>query len=82
MGDGRVTEMPRTTLVGSTRVGGVWVSTIHTADHGWETMAFPVDEEGTVTDWGEVYCDRYRDEDEALEGHFRACGVMAERGGV
>ena len=74
-------EWPKPTPqhVGSTRVGGFWVSTTHTIDHGWETMAFPCDEAGTVTDWGEVYCDRYATEEGAKAGHSLACDVMAER---
>lgn len=55
--------------VGSTQVGGVWVSTTHTADHGWETMVFPCDPQGTVTDWSERDCDRYENKDGAIQGH-------------
>ena len=74
-------EMPKPSLlhVGSTRVGGFWVSTTYTPDYGWETMAFPCDERGTVTDWSEAYCDRYDDESAAKVGHARACEVMACR---
>ena len=28
-----------------------------TCDHGLETMIFPCDKEGIVTDWDDVYCD-------------------------
>jgi hypothetical protein len=79
-----VVEMkkPSPQHVGSTRVGSrqgarVWVSTTWTADHGWETMAFPCDAEGGVTDWGEVFCDRYGSRDAAIEGHAAAVAQLA-----
>jgi hypothetical protein len=35
----------------------------------YETMVFTCDEDGTVNDWSEVFCDRYKTKGEALEGH-------------
>jgi hypothetical protein len=45
------------------------ISTTHTADHGWETMVFPCDQQGAVTDWSERDCDRYESKDGAIQGH-------------
>jgi len=64
--------------VASTVVGGYWVSTVWLGlDHSFgsgpplifETMVFPCDEKGNVTDWGDVDSERYSTEDEALSGH-------------
>lgn len=49
--------------------GGVFCVFEHNGNHyyadrayvpftGLETMIFPCDEEGQVTDWGDLYCDR------------------------
>jgi hypothetical protein len=35
----------------------------------FETMVFPTDEAGSVTDWMELYCDRYKTAAAAMEGH-------------
>lgn len=35
----------------------------------YETMVFPCDARGNVIDWSEDYCDRYKTEEQALEGH-------------
>ena len=39
--------------------------------HGleYETMAFACDAEGEVTNWFEMYCDKYDSEEEARKGH-------------
>ena len=46
-----------------------WVSTKNTFDHGWETMVFLSDENGTVLDWSELFCARYSVISEAGIGH-------------
>lgn len=40
-------------------------------DHGggFETMVFPCDEQGTVTDWMELDCRRYHSVEAARDGH-------------
>ena len=35
----------------------------------FETMVFPCDEQGTVTDWMELDCRRYRSVEAARDGH-------------
>jgi hypothetical protein len=47
------------------------VSTIESSDCGWETMIFPCDESGRVTSFLDVYCERYANRGEAVEGHAR-----------
>ena len=36
---------------------------------GWETLVFPADQLGNITDWGEVCGVRYSTEAEAIAGH-------------
>lgn len=47
----------------------VWIDTRYTADHGWETMVFKCDDEGNVSDWGELDWNIYDNEEEAIVGH-------------
>lgn len=50
-----------------------YVSTNDTFDHGFETMIFAFDlYSGKVTDWGELYAERYDTELAAAVGHTRA----------
>jgi hypothetical protein len=69
--------------VGSTVVGGRWWVITVFVGYGimYETMAFASDADGNVSEWGEVYCDRYETREEAIAGHKEACRVMAERCG-
>jgi hypothetical protein len=39
----------------------------------YETMVFPCDSDGAVTDWGELACNRYDSEAEARAGHAAMC---------
>jgi hypothetical protein len=64
-----------------------WVSTVDLGlDHSfgkgeplyWETMIFPCDDNGGVTDWGELYCNRYPTKQAAVEGHAYAVEHCAE----
>lgn len=57
---------------------GYWVSTVwlgldHSFGEGepliFETMVFPCDAEGRVTDWGDKDCERYSTEAAAKAGH-------------
>lgn len=41
-------------------------------DHAYETMVFAADNEGKVTDWMDLYCDRAASEVEAQSNHDRA----------
>jgi len=50
-----------------------FVSTNDTYDHGFETMIFPCDANGKITDWGELYAKVYDSIEEATEGHKNAC---------
>jgi hypothetical protein len=45
------------------------VSTCNTFDHGWETMVFPCKADGAVSDWGDLYTQRYATQEEAKIGH-------------
>ena len=46
-----------------------YIDSCFTADHGYETMVFPCDEKGNVTDWGELYCEIYDTQTEMEVGH-------------
>ncbi len=35
----------------------------------YETMVFPCDTDGNVTDWGDLHCDRYETYEQAVAGH-------------
>jgi hypothetical protein len=67
--------------VGSTVVGGRWwVSTVVVGfgiPH--ETMVFASDADGNVSEWGEVYCDRYETLEEAVAGHKEVVRLFVER---
>ena len=39
----------------------------------WETMVFPCTADGTVTDWGGLFCKRYSSPTDAVRGHSEAC---------
>lgn len=56
----------------------VWVDTCYTLDAGWETMVFPCDERGNVTDWGDLDCSRYYTASSAMAGHEIVCQVWAD----
>lgn len=43
----------------------------------FETMIFP-SENGDISDWGEVWADRYSTIDEAREGHAKAMQVVRD----
>lgn len=53
-----------------------FVSTNDTFDHGFETMIFRCNADGKVTDWGELFADRYDTIDEATTGHKVACDTF------
>lgn len=55
----------------------VWVDTCFTMDHGWETMVFPCDEQGNVTDRGDLDMNCYLDAESARAGHEFTCQVWA-----
>lgn len=38
-----------------------YIDSCYTFDHGYETMIFPCDSNGNVTDWGELYAEWYED---------------------
>ena len=56
----------------------VWVDTCFTYDHGFETMIFPCDEQGNVTDWGDLDMNLYSDAESAKRGHELTCKVWAD----
>lgn len=53
-------------LVSTVAIGGR-LGTL--ADYRYETMVFACDEQGKVTDWMDLQCDRYDFADEAMAGH-------------
>lgn len=56
----------------------VWVDTCFTLDHGFETMVFPCDEQGNVTDWGDLDMNLYPNAESAKMGHELTCKVWAD----
>lgn len=47
--------------------------------HGWETMVFPCDAEGNVTDWCEAFGTQWKDETEARLGHDKTVATFQPR---
>lgn len=45
------------------------VSTTCTVDAGYETMVFPSNQAEEIIDFGDIYCKRYSNEEEAIKGH-------------
>ena len=83
-GGGDSTPESDAARIGSDYVGGLWISTTwlgldHQFGNGppliFETMVFPA-ENGKVTDWGEVFCDRYSTREQALAGHQRVVEAL------
>lgn len=71
-------ESGESNKVAQTHIEGYVISTIWLGlDHQYgdgpplifETMVFPTGPDNTVSDWGDLDCDRYSTEEEALEGH-------------
>ena len=46
-----------------------YVDSVETSDCGLETMVFKCDENGEVTDWTDLYCERYNNYAEMLNRH-------------
>jgi len=76
---------PEYKRVGEAKGCGKWVSTVwlgldHSCGGGppiiFETMVFPLNQEGDAN-YGEIDCDRYATEEEALVGHERLCSDHA-----
>ena len=57
-----------------------WVDSCLTMDHGYETMIFPCDRNGNVTDWIDLYCENYRAEEEMAIRHVAIVEKMREMG--
>lgn len=55
-----------------------YVSSCYTFDHGYETMIFYCDKNGSVTDWGDLYCERYSDEFAMARRHNEIVAAMKE----
>jgi hypothetical protein len=43
----------------------------------YETMVFGIDNEGNVTSWGELECQRYMRREEAVQGHLRMVALYS-----
>jgi hypothetical protein len=58
-------------VVSTVRLAGYEMMAELFDEHGgrFETMVFPCDEQGTVTDWLELDCRRYHSAEAAREGH-------------
>ena len=56
-----------------------FVDSCYTLDHGHETMIFPCDKNGKVTNWSELYCDIYDTESEMVCAHNK---IVADIGSV
>jgi hypothetical protein len=65
------TEMSNPNIIARSIVDRKYVvSTVRLlSSPSFETMVFPCDEQGTVTDWIELDCQQYRTLDEARAGH-------------
>jgi hypothetical protein len=48
----------------------LWPGIYEEAGGAYETMVFPCDEQGIVSDWTELACQRYRTRGEAMTGHM------------
>lgn len=46
-----------------------YIDSCYTMDHGYETMIFPCDSNGEVTDWGELYAEWYDSRTEMANRH-------------
>ena len=79
--------MKKSTMhVGLDNLGDYFVSTVQlTIEHPWnnetggywyETMIFPVVD--GKTNFCEIYCDRYKTEQEAVRGHQKALDYLAK----
>lgn len=55
-----------------------YVDSCCTMDHGYETMVFPCDENGDVTNWGDLYCERYNTAAEMEIGHNMTIANLEE----
>ena len=56
-----------------------FVDSCYTLDHGYETMIFPCDENGNVTNWGELYCEIYDTQSKMEDTHN---AIVADIGSV
>lgn len=56
----------------------VWVDTCFTLDHEFETMVFPCDERGNVTDWRDLDMHLYPNAESAKMGHELTCKAWAD----
>lgn len=55
-----------------------YVDSCHTLDHGYETMVFACDSEGNVTDWSDLYAERYTTRAEMKLGHVETIANLSE----
>lgn len=60
----------------------VCIDSCYTLDHGYETMAFAADENGNISDYMDIYADRYNSVEEMKEGHERVCENFRKYGNV
>lgn len=51
----------------------VAVDSCYTKDHGYETMVFESDSEGTIIDWTDLDVELYETVDEMMTGHKDMC---------
>lgn len=65
----RPRDLDLKTTVGDKQVSTVALTVEHFGGAWYETMIFPCDEAGTVTDFGELYMDRYSTREQAERGH-------------
>ena len=55
-----------------------YVDSCYTLDHGYETMVFACDSNGNVTDWSDLYCERYDTRAEMKLGHVETITNLSE----
>lgn len=69
-------------VIGNNKLSTVFLGLDHRFGDGppllFETMQFPCDNEGVVTDWGEIFCDRYSTWEEALAGHEERAAYLRQ----
>ena len=57
----------------------IWPDLYEEADGAFETMVFPCDEQGIVSDWLELDCERYRTRSDAMTGHINMVQNWTDR---
>jgi hypothetical protein len=67
-------------LLGEDAFTGYMVSSVYLPfphdGREYETMVFNANKDGNITDWTDLYCKRYYNEEEAMAGHETICAAL------